>query len=329
MLTVVRRFCHTKTIDSFGNYLYCFTNKRPDLKKIIADIPFGKALLVRNVCESVIDNIPEMKFQCVDKNGKNVYLVRNGSNCPELYDGKYYAGGVNIIVRKGGCYYTIFTKDKSRKYITCPGGTANEKDFFNANNFDDQLEITGKNIGIRELKEETTGVTKYGKMCAGLDLNKYVLSNVCQFEFKSKFFDIDDIQDIYTMNSYYFDLDSKRPTINRKMLDFFRLLFDKSNTIGYNYQLKFISHSEIDYVYAHKLVLTEILIDKTRPVDLMYHDNVDHPVTNLHLAASYHHLHNIFKANFVFTHHRLFTHIRKDNFFFDGFPKNLVDIKFY
>lgn len=67
------------------------------------------------------------------------YLIRNRSKCPELCNGEFITGCVNILIEYNGYFYTPLMIDKTKDYVRCPGGTATMSD-----------------IEIRELWEETS-----------------------------------------------------------------------------------------------------------------------------------------------------------------------------
>jgi hypothetical protein len=84
----------------------------------------GKAILFKNVDDSTIKkyncNILQSAISSIERDmtlakhqcTPGVYLVRNWSKCPELCNGEFIAGGVNILVEHNGSYYTILMKDR-------------------------------------------------------------------------------------------------------------------------------------------------------------------------------------------------------------------------
>jgi hypothetical protein len=301
------KISHLPKIDRFGNSIYDIKFQSVSIKELVSTAKPGKAVVLHNVKNNFIkeyNNLQNNNKQMIAKSQlnsptSNTFLIRNGSNCPELHNGMYYAGGVSIIVKYLNKYYALLAKDKTKNYLTVPGGSANDSDLVYDKQGHIDLNKTGYNIGIRELCEETTGTNKEGITLKGIDLSESAgIVRASRFQFKSKFFDVSDINDIYTMSTYYFDLD----ILNHysKITYYLHKLFSEQNKIigktaagntYITYKMEYIDHSETEYIYATQLLpafmLTGSLIyEEHKEWDIAYQEN-EHPVTNLHLSRCY------------------------------------------
>lgn len=286
--------CHGSFIDTFGNTI-CSVNdcQRVDIENVVNSTIKGKAILLKNVGDSTINkynldvsqsarnsierDMLLAKYQC----DPGVYLIRNWSKCPELCDGEFVAGGVNILIEHNGYHYSLLMKDKTKKYLTCPGGTATISDIRD-----------NVNIGVRELLEETTSVNNFD----GIDLSHLKLDKLCKFYFRSRFFDIDNIPDIYTMNTFYI-------STNNTISTYLSLLFDDRNLCDEHcYKLQYLDHDETEFTYALNLTSNKNINPSTVTLDdvlaLFQKEEREiirkhnHPVTYLHTAMSQFNLFN-------------------------------------
>lgn len=280
-------------IDKFGNTICSVNNDEIiNINDVVNTTPKGKAILLKNVDGVTINryncnlsqvtnsqtehNMKFARYQC-NSNKSAVYLIRNWSKCPELCYGSFIAGGVNVLVEHDGYHYVLLMKDKTRYYLTCPGGTATMSD------------INGNvNIGVRELLEETTS-----ESFNGINLSHLKLDKLCKFYFKSKFFDIDDIPDTYTMNTFY---TSTKDTSNENVSSYLSMLFQPKNLCDEHcYKLNYNNHDETEFVYALNLPnyshvnneedlnrLLWIFQREERQIVKTY----NHPVTYLHATMS-------------------------------------------
>ena len=117
-----------------------------------------KAIIFKNPCKEDVKQFNEthedkIKYQSIDTESKNVYLYRNGSNCPELINEKIYASGTAVIVKHNNMYYFVLVKDKIKSVITFPGGTSSLDEYNKSTSIDHMNICTAR----RELLEETTG----------------------------------------------------------------------------------------------------------------------------------------------------------------------------
>lgn len=274
------RRSHSMYTDRFGNTICEVVDTNPvDIQNIVSTTAKGKAVLLKNIDVISVENynkyVPhEMllaKYQC----NPNVYLIRNWSKCPELCDGKFIAGGVNILVSHEGSNYGILMKDKTKNYLTCPGGTATPLDI-----------VVGTNVGIRELYEETSGLDSLD----GINLSHMKLNELCKFHFKSNFFDISGIPDTYTMNMWNTSVDNNSGTISMYLSE----LFSKKNQCDEDcYKLSYDNHDETEFVYALNLgcdLLTKPTVTLCDVLSVFQHEDrtiikkYPHPVTYLHSA---------------------------------------------
>lgn len=326
-----KRFTESYTKDTFGNFIY---NNYTPMRGVIEYPEEGKAILLKNSNQKEIYNYNEeieelgmyglaekdidmlkAKFQCQP----GVYLIRNWSKCSELYNGEFIAGGVNILIEHNGDFYTPLMKDKTKDYLTCPGGTATISD------------IDGNvNIGIRELWEETTS----DDFC-GINLAYLNLPVLCKFYFKSRFFDIDGIPDTYTMNKF---VTSTKDKSNPNLSLYLSRLFDSRNLCDEHcYKLSYNNHDETEFVYALNLTSNMKSFETTSPLidqlflpfssDLYKQRNIinkySHPVTYLHVAMSQF---NLFTECIPFTVSSSTTIVNNG---FPNFPKNLTKLDLF
>lgn len=235
--------------------------------KIVRNTPYGNAIIFKNVnLEDVIsyNENNDKKAVIQMQSDKVMCLVRNGSSCPELVNGQILAAGVNIIVKKDGEYYCLFTKDKTRPFLTSPGGTATPGE-------------TVLEVSKRELFEETTDIE------TGIDVFDTNIEKLADIQFAGNFFGVP-VEDHYTLMKYFYDFD--KPDKNHH---FFERLFKESN------ELKFNKNTEISDIFAIKLNMTALPLfkgDKGYLWDFHTFEN-KHPVTYLHLFLGYVHLSNI------------------------------------
>lgn len=341
IITLTKRNYSTKPVnlpttysDKFGNTIHNANHKPVDIKKLVKNTTKGKAVLLHNIHKNLIneynDSIAGPSKMCAKLqlsnehygDDRNTYLIRNGSNCPELFYNQYFAGGVNIIVKYLDQYYTLLVKDKTKNYLTVPGGTANSSDFEYqiSSNYDEESDIdihrTGYNIAVRELLEETRGMTDDGTALDGLKYEYLDLSKNCRFHFKSTFFDVPDINDIYIMHRAYIDLDTQE---DNSVKTYLSKLFSPEHQSNYEtiytaYTMKYKNHNETEYVHAARLFpITSgpSIFDKYKLYDRHYGQN-QHPVTNLHLGASHMSLFKILNSKLAI-----------------NYPKNLVKLHEY
>lgn len=303
MLRTLRRFyCSTSTtnylptVDRFGNHLYNITNTTNCLESLVKNTPIGKAVLLTGskLDVSTMTKI-KAKLQYIN-NDSETWLVKNGSVCPELFNGQYYAAGINIIIRWDGDFWTVMVKDKTKPYITCPGGTASSIDFTNLPTIDE----LHRNIATRELTEETNNL--YNDL-PGLDIQKLKIEpyfmKVCKFNFRSKFFNLDNIVDNYQMYGIYIDMDANTKLLEkispklltRDTIDFLAYInrLCRGKIVDSDYKINSSKNNEIEYVYLQKLTDASSITDDLVIGASTYKLN-KHPVSALHLFAAYHNL---------------------------------------
>lgn len=300
--------------DKFNNSIYSFDGDRHvDINSLVGGTPIGKGILLKGIDRLSVQNYNETvqrgsslysemmtaEFQC----DPNVYLIRNWSKCPELVAGKFVAAGVNIIVEHDGLFYSVLMKDKTRKYLTCPGGTGTMSDVIYNNN-SINFGKTSRTIAVRELLEETES-----SQFPGITLDGSSLDKLCEFKFRSKFFDINGVRDTYSMYSVFVSLDNRDKSIPDNVYSYFDRLFDKANLRDEScYKLSYSDHEETEFVYAWRLIHADVMdfydqlsinnrVQIPGGVIFSYmHENRAimrnhfHPVTYLHATMSQYHL---------------------------------------
>lgn len=164
-----------------------------------------------------------------------VWLIRNGSNCPDLHDGKVYAAGTIVLVKYNGQTYYIGVKDKSKGVIAAPGGCADE------NEVDDH-----KATAIRETREETKGMHD-GKPVTGLEVPPQLASRFFSVDIFSSYFGILNIPDMYTTYVTVCGYDDSG-SLGESHL--FTHLFGVDPDESGIYSLALEDNDEIEYVHA-------------------------------------------------------------------------------
>ena len=250
-------------VDRFGNLFYTLTEE-PTLEFLESlKHDKGKGILLKTTNSLNLDDIvgEYNKLHLDDSQKKikhlrdGVYLMRNGSNCPDMFDGKIYAGGASIVVKYNGQNYCILVKDKTKRVVTNLGGIVDEKEY---NAFCQDVHMLCKVAGIREVKEETEGTIMYKEQqiqVKGLYVPP-VTSEVVVNKFNSCYFGIQDIDDTYIAHQYYYDIDAYPELID---IPFFGYLFDISSSDQYgNYTLEYVNHDETEYVHAVLVAMKDV-----------------------------------------------------------------------
>lgn len=295
------------TVDRFNNWLYDLTNVPTtihDMAKHIDMAPPKSAILIsgNNLNSSIMKNL-DGKLQYIDKEGKETWLIRRQSTCPELFNGRYYAGGVNLLVRILDSWWTLLVKDNTKSYVTCPGGTAIMEDFKNSDNSDVHF-----NIAVREFREETTNIIPEIEEI-DITLVDKPIEKICQFNFSSQFFNLRDIPDTYEMYGLCFHLqhykaDSKAKSNFVKFIDY---LYNNSKQINNDCMVCPSTNSEIEFVYLQRLYEDSIVSDNII-MDSSVYKLHNHPVSALHILASYQ---NLYRHGHILTDPSSFTSINK------------------
>jgi len=172
--------------------------------------------------------------------------MRNNANCPEMINGEIHACGISILVNFDGETYAIYHKDKTRNMLTCLGGTATVEEF------GEQIDLSYKAIGVREVIEETAGCVRINSEVyetSGIILNPS-LRNILTAKFSTPLFGIK-VSDTYKVLGDIAD----------PCTEYFRLLFHESNRDSRgNYLLEYLNHNETQYVMAIKMITFPISI---------------------------------------------------------------------
>lgn len=243
-----------QAIDSFGNLLCGFDTydhnnmlsiaKRHESNKAVVfyACPLDAVLEYNAIAE---DSLKAEVIHTYD-DGNTVCLVRKESCCPRLINGEIIAGGVNVLVNHEDNLYTLLMQDKTKKYLTVPGGTANLSDIS-----DNYIE-TGINVGAREFYEET-----------GVELGKVDL--LAELHFDNTYFNVP-VKDTYIMGKHY--IKDSHPYLEK--------LFHKDNKKSDGlYSLPYNNNKETEFIHA-------VQLNKTFPNFRYYH----HHISKLHLYLS-------------------------------------------
>lgn len=234
------------SFDRFDNLV--LTNEKTinsqELKDLIENNKKNdKGIILKNFETNVIDDLKEEYeiLHMITRDHQNVYLIKNNSNCPELYNGTMSAAGVSVLIKYQDNYYGILMKDKTKSILTCPGGTCEQKALL----IKDGL----KETAVRELREETEGVVTISGSeyhTKGMLLNKDQVTTLAEYKMMSSYYGFDDIPDTYTCYQYMIEYDK-----DNQNKEFFDYLFHESNKDkNGNYTLKYVSHNETQYVHA-------------------------------------------------------------------------------
>jgi hypothetical protein len=298
-------------VDKFGNLIV-------DCRGIFVDIPElcnnVKAVLLKNVSpfNIITYNAHNAHNPAVYQTNRqndcynNVYLIKNNTSCPELVNGKLYRGGINIIVQRQNRYYTLLVKDKTKNYLTCPGGTyngnhdldnrisADPNDIYSSeHDLDNHIDVIHYNVATRKLTEETTGINKSIKP---LRLNNFQIFVNCTFSFKSFFFDIPNVRDSYVMGRYFVNLDDYKCRFQNYRMSDHVMLKENAESLSdildiaesSSGKVIYENNDNIDYIRVVELHSTfESILSNNIPKEER------HPFTNLHISATIEHLNNI------------------------------------
>lgn len=214
--------------DRFGNSIVRDTSR---IREALNNTSLDKAIVLYDVDEAtlgreVYDDAARGREQYVGCTaaGSRVYVIRNQSNCPRLFDGKVLAAGVAVLVPdlSTGNYSAVFVKDKTKPVCTNLGGIHNSKDEAPAD------------AAIREAREETQGTMRdSGSRLEGLSLRRDQLTHIATVKFNSSYYGIDNIDDTYQLYAASVRTDESA---------FLRLLYEQS-TIYYD-----VTHDETECV---------------------------------------------------------------------------------
>lgn len=175
--------------DVFGNTI---VRAHTHIQRAIDATPAGKAIILYGMSD---EQVGRELYVGTTKDGRDVHILPNHSNGPRLYNGKVYAAGVCVLVQDSldrEQYAAVFVKDKTKPVLTCLGGTYNPHS------------ETHREAAIREVKEETRGTAVVGRKStslAGLDLESTQLEFVASVTFRSSYYGIEDIPDVYHLHS--------------------------------------------------------------------------------------------------------------------------------
>ncbi len=244
----------TEETDRFGNKHVTYSSPHDvacNFSRHISNTERGKSVLFKNPSPDEIDAFnaehpdDNILYQSDMTDNKPVYLYRNGSSCPELIDGEIHSAGCIILVKKGGKYYNVMCKDKTKSIITSIGGVSELKHHISHGS---DMVKTSYMTACREVKEETSGTVMFGDKPRTIDGLTVLPENLTEFaicHFNSSYFGIDNIKDTYRMYGTYFDLD------NSEADDFFDVLFDSANlSSDESYTLKYYENEETENVHA-------------------------------------------------------------------------------
>ena len=245
-MTTATSFEYTED-KKFGTHYFTFPNATTaeQVKMCLESkhLVKGKAIVLIGLDQRVVDDYNSIdekssvrepaRFQTIYKS-KRYYLIRNGSNCPELFQEKIIAGHVAVIVKYGGSAYQILVKDRTKSMIGCPGGTFNAVDEkclssenqtlseqspkylssgFHSEKQSSELTDEKKEallyrvIAARELEEETSGQFGDHKI-DGLHVDYKDLVPFLTVEHKSSLFGMNDLPDTQVIFRHYIDFDS-------------------------------------------------------------------------------------------------------------------------
>lgn len=189
---------------------------------------------------------------------KTLYLLINGSNCPQFCDSTVLAAGMTVIIKFKNKLFGILIKDRTKPISTVPGGIATAKEHV----VDPNLLIT---VAKRETYEETKGnvftaiekflketagfIELYGDKvyCPGLEIDpSQEIMEIASIFMMSTYYKIE-VPDRYKCFGYFIDADQISNI-------FLRLLFDPIHELSNgNYQMNYVDNDEIDFVYAIQL----------------------------------------------------------------------------
>lgn len=237
--------------DQYGNIIYRFTREyQPTIDDLfgIAKKHDKKGVVLKNLNQNIVNNFnrvsdEEIKYQGHDTDNLCVHVLRNGSSCPTVFNGKTYASKVSSIIFKNNNYYSLMVKDK-KKNIGAIGGVCEIDEYKMYNKTKNYYDFI-LSIAERELEEETQGsVYIDGKIedVPSITYDKLELLGTIKFNNSIYGIDVDDTCNVFRL---FLEYDSDNIFINK--------LFSESNKDKYgNYTLKYHENSETQYIHALK-----------------------------------------------------------------------------
>lgn len=254
-------------IDDFGTTYLQNIDSKQSVDEVYLEIEKhkkpNKGIILIGFLDEIINGLKSVYeiIYLTIKDNQSYYLLTNNSNCPHFCDGKIYASGLSIIIKYQDEYFAILMKDKTKKILTCIGGTCTQEDYTH----DKTLMTTA----MRELMEETSGYTKITPNARIIRFcNKtYPLKYLLTANFESSYYGLK-VDDTYICYGLYIDAD-KFPD------EFTESLFNpKNEDKNSNYRMKYIDHEETEYIYATRINFKKYneCSDFRTIVQQIYHD---------------------------------------------------------
>lgn len=177
-----------------------------------------------------------------------VWLIRNGSNCPDLHGGEIHASGVIILVKYNDTTYFIGVKDRTKGVISAPGGGADECEVGNP-----------AATAIREVREETEDPGCVDPL--PLSTTTSELRKICTIKMKSAYFGIPDIPDTYTVFLDIHNYENHAAAGSPPGTGFFPNLFAGSPDESGIYSLELKNNKEIEFVHAFPIEDVDVTVE--------------------------------------------------------------------
>lgn len=108
-----------KNVDKIEKNLYAVNPTNPVFLRLSEEQAekYNKMVKLKNF--ALFEEMKGAKLQCGnDKDG--IYLIRNWSNFPEAYDGKYYSANIILLVEHDKAKYVVFSKSRKENKISLP-----------------------------------------------------------------------------------------------------------------------------------------------------------------------------------------------------------------
>lgn len=260
------------TFDRFNNaYIDYIDGKKFDyyypLIETTKNTNHGKGVLLRGFPKEIIAPLRKIYgkselIYMITKKAKTLYLLVNGSNCPQFCNSSILAAGMTVIIYYQGFWYGLLVYDPTKPVLTVPGGVATASEhvldpnlFFTVAKRETYEETRGnvKTAQEKTLKETVGTVSMNGTLvfCPGIIINNTSdVIKIAKISMKSTYYGYK-VPDTYKCFGYKIVIESDLSSVNDKFL---RMMFDPTHQLpNGNYQMNFIDNKEINFVYAVKL----------------------------------------------------------------------------
>lgn len=282
---------HSISYDTFGNTFIKFSESTENIQKlhnIIEEVKHpNKGIILINIDAKIIEQLNKKYYNndiifLAEQDNIAYNLLVNKSNCPQFCDSKIYASGVSFIIKYENSFYALLVKDKTKKILTCIGGTCLQSDY-KTNKF------YSVDTALRELNEETFGIININSKSINynglIPPNRDQLKPFCEIEFGSTYYGLK-IQDFYKCYGFFENINSSKEL-------FWKLLFDSSNKLpNGDFKMNYLDQNETEYIYAIKFRENINSVEKIRKQ--IKEINLENcRISTLHMFLNYFHFNKL------------------------------------